>query len=72
MGWTCVSCCAKEPGPRRRNLHVVIVSSNRKGEAALDTLACRVGIGAFQRAAGEHGFLGIVEGDSAEFLPVAD
>jgi len=50
----------------------VIISSDRKGEAALDPFICRIRVGAFQRAAGKHGFLGIVEGDSTELLPVAD
>lgn len=50
----------------------MIISSNREGKAALNPLASRIRVGTFQCAAGKHGFLGIVEGDSTELLPVAD
>lgn len=56
----------------QRHLHVVIITSDREGEAALNPLACRIGVGAFQRAAGEHCFLGVVEGNCTELLPVAN
>lgn len=54
------------------HLHVVIVSSDRKRKAAGNTIACGVRIRALQRATGEHGLLGIVEGDSAELFPIAN
>ena len=54
------------------HLHVVIVSSDRKRKAASNTITCWFGIRALQRATGEHGLLGIVEGDSAELFPIAD
>ena len=48
----------------------MIVSSNCEREAALDSFARPSGT--FQSATGKHGFLSIVEGDGAEFFPVAD
>lgn len=52
-----------------RHLHIVAVSSNRKGEAAWDRLARRE-CGAFKSTAGEYDFLRVVESNCAEFLPV--
>lgn len=49
----------------------MVVTSNRKGEAARDRLARRV-CGALESTAGEYGFLGVVESNGAEFLPVAN
>lgn len=55
----------------RGHIHIMIVSSDGKGKATWDAVTRRVGIGAFQGTTGEHCFLGIVEGNSAELLPVA-
>ena len=54
------------------HLHVVIVSSDRKRKAASNTVTPRVGVRTLQRATGEHGLLGIVEGDSAKLFPITD
>lgn len=50
----------------------MIVTSDRKREAALDAFACRVGIRALKSAASEHCLLCVVEGNGTKFLPVAD
>lgn len=48
------------------------VSSNRKREATLNTLARRIRAGALQSATGEHGFLGIVKSNGPKLLPITD
>lgn len=48
----------------------MIVTSDSERETAWNTLACRV-TRALESAAGEHSFLGVVESNSAELLPVA-
>ena len=48
----------------------MIISSNSEREAALDAFSRALRI--LQRAAGEHGFLGIVESNGTELLPVAN
>lgn len=48
------------------------VATDGKREATRDPLGRIGGVGILQRAAREHRFLGVVESDGAEFLPVAN
>lgn len=50
----------------------MIVTSDRKREAALDAFACWVGIRTLESAASEHCLLCVVKGNSTKFLPVTD
>ena len=53
-------------------LHVVVVSSHREREAALNLWVSGIDIRAFQRATGQHGFLVVIESNLSELFPVAD
>ena len=54
------------------NLHIVRIPSYCERETAVDFGNCRFEIWALQRAAGQHRFLRVVEGDSTKLFPVAD
>ena len=49
-----------------------MVSSDGKGEAAVQVGVLGGRIRIFEDAARQHGLLRVVKGDGAEFLPVAD
>ena len=52
--------------------HVVVISSNRKRETALNLPICSAQVGVLERTTGQHCFLRAVESDRAELLPIAD
>ena len=57
---------------KRPHVHIVVVSSYGKREAAMDFRMLRVNVGTLQRTTGQHGLLVIVECNLSKLLPVAD
>ena len=50
----------------------MVIPSHGKREAAMDFRIWRMYVRTLQGAAGQHGFLGTIEGNFSEFFPIAD